>query len=367
MPATDAAIAEADRRLRDSDLFEQVEVRKRFVSLDDPSQVLLVVIVDEGDVRIERTDDPEAPVRVVRGGGWRPMFLPILGIEYSYGFHYGVRVTFPDALGVGSQVSVPASWGGHRQVGMELAKVFEGGPISRVAAGGIIEERTNPYFDRDDLRRRIWARGDRMVASRFVAGAHVSWQEASLGDVDDQLTTVGVDLTYDGRLDPYLARNAVYGRAAWERVFIDGGDTINRVRFEGRGYVGLFGQSTLVMRALKEDADRPLPPYLLSVLGGGDTLRGFPAGSAVGDTLVAGALELRLPLTSPLGFGRLGLSGFFDAGTVYAEGARLSDQSLDYGGGGGLWITLPVVRLTMSVAHGSGGSTTFHIATGMEF
>ena len=46
--------------------FESVRVLKRFASIADPSQILIVIIVDEGAVRIERTGDPENPTRVVR-------------------------------------------------------------------------------------------------------------------------------------------------------------------------------------------------------------------------------------------------------------------------------------------------------------
>ena len=367
MPVTDDSLWAAEERLVESGLFEAVEIRKRYASIDDSTQVLLVVIVDEGDIRLERTGDPDNPVRVVRRSGVRPMVLPIFEIEYSYGLSYGARLTFPDAIGENSQVSVPASWGGHKQLGAELARVFGRDNITRVAAGGIIEQRTHPFFDQDDDRRRLWARVDQGVRRHLWAGTHVAWEDASMGDADDRLTYVGVDATFDGRRDPYLARNAVYGYAGWERVFLDGGETIDRTRTEGRGYLGLFWQSTLVVRAVREAADAALPPYLLSVLGGGDNLRGFPAGTGAGDTLVAGTLEWRLPLTSPLGIGRVGVSAFVDAGKVYSAGQQFGDEPLKKGVGGGLWFSMPLIRLTLSVGHGIDGPTTFHMATGMTF
>jgi outer membrane protein assembly factor BamA len=367
MPVTDDALWEAQEKLVASGLFESVEIRKRYASLDDSTQVLLVVVVDEGDIRLERTDDPDNPVRAVRRTGPRLMLLPIFEVEYAYGLTYGARVTFPEAVGEGSQLSVPLSWGGYKQAAVELARVFGRDNVTRLAGGGLLEQRENPFFDEDDTRQRLWARVDRGVWRHLWAGTHVAWENAEMGDADDRLTYVGVDATFDGRRDPYLARDALFGHVAWERVFVDDGDTTDRTRLEGRGYLGLFWQSTLVARALKEDADGGLPPYLLPVLGGGDNLRGFPAGTAVGDTLVAGTLEWRVPVTSPLGIGRVGLSAFVDAGTVYAEGEELGDQSFRYGVGGGVWFSMPLIRLTMSVAHGIDGPTTFHIASGMSF
>ena len=48
-----------DGRLRAAKQFERVEVRKRFASIADPSQIALVIIVDEGPVKIEMTGDPD--------------------------------------------------------------------------------------------------------------------------------------------------------------------------------------------------------------------------------------------------------------------------------------------------------------------
>src|SRR5438552_13940332 len=54
---TPALVDEAAARLRATKRFQHVEIRTRYASLSDPSQILLVVIVDEGPVTIERTGD----------------------------------------------------------------------------------------------------------------------------------------------------------------------------------------------------------------------------------------------------------------------------------------------------------------------
>src|SRR4029453_18572125 len=112
----------------------------------------------------------------------------------------------------------------------------------------------------------------------------------------------------------------------------------NRFRFDAQGYVGLRGQTILVIRTLRDDSNTTLPPYLKPLLGGSANLRGFKAGTAIGDNLLTGSLELRAPLTSPFSIGKAGVNAFVDAGTVYDDGQRLTDQSIDVGVGGGVWF-----------------------------
>ena len=170
----------------------------------------------------------------------------------------------------------------------------------------------------------------------------------------------------DTRLDPMLARNAVYARAGWDRANLPrlpgpaglSGDldgAINQTSLDARGYVGVLGQSVLVVRALREDADRPAPPYLESMLGGVPNLRGFRRGTAVGDTLVAGSIELRVPLTSPLRIGKVGVSAFVDVAKVYDKGERFEDHKFERGVGGAIWFSAAFLRLNVAVAHGIGG------------
>ena len=170
----------------------------------------------------------------------------------------------------------------------------------------------------------------------------------------------------DTRLDPFLSPNAVYARAAWERLAFDAAP-VNRTSLEALGHLGLVGQSLLVVRALREDSDRPLPANFKPLLGGMSNLRGFEAGHAIGDTLVAGSAEVRVPLTSPLNVGKLGVSAFVDVGTVYDKGERLGDQRFERGVGGAVWITAAVFRLDLSVARGIGAGTRVQFGAGVTF
>ena len=111
----------------------------------------------------------------------------------------------------------------------------------------------------------------------------------------------------------------------------------------------------------------PLPPYLQPLLGGMSNLRGFKAGAAAGDTLVAGSVEVRAPLTSPLSIGKFGVNAFVDVGTVYDNGQRLGDQTLRRGIGGGVWFSAAFLRLNLAVAHGIGATTRVHFGAGVSF
>ena len=115
-----------------------------------------------------------------------------------------------------------------------------------------------------------------------------------------------------------------------------------------------LGQSVLVVRGFREAADAALPAYERFLSGGGDVLRGFRVGYAAGDTLTAGSLELRTPITSPLRFARLGVSVFADAAAVYDVGSRLREQRFDRGIGAGVWAAAAVLRLNVAVARGLG-------------
>jgi hypothetical protein len=355
------------RRLRATNRFRRVEVLKRFASIADPTQIVLIIIVDEGPVKIQQTGDPDHPTRVVRAHGPNLLFLPILTAEDGYGLIYGGQLGLPDPVGKRSRLSFPATWGGEKRVAAELEKEFDDMPLNRVSAGAAISRRTHPFFRQDEDRDRVWVRGERQLAHAVRAGATAGWQHVSFLNADASFVHAGADIVLDTRLDPMLARNAVYARAAWDHFDIRGGSAVDRLQLEGRSYIGLVGQSVLVLRALREDATEPLPPYLQPILGGLANLRGFRAGTAVGDTLVAGSAEVRLPLTSPLSIGKVGVSGFVDTGTVYDKGQRLADQTFKRGIGGSLWFAAAFLRLNIAVAHGIGAGTRVHVGGSLTF
>ena len=362
----DAAAA----RLKATHKFEEVQVLKRYASIEDPSKILLIVIVNEGPVKIEFGEHPGEPSRVVKRNKFGLMWFPLLDFEDGYGFTYGVQLARPKVVGGNSQLSFPLSWGGTRQAGAQLEKNFDRGPLTHVEAGAAVVGRTNPFYEQDDNREQLRVRAEHAFGSPLRIGATAGWQHVSFQDATDNFAQVEADVTIDTRLDPMLARNAVYAQASIEHFNFQNAasSSATRTNLDGRWYVGLYRQNILVVRAQRQDSDVPLPPYLRPMLGGMNNLRGFRAGSAIGDTLVAGSAEILAPLTSPLNLvGKAGVSAFVDIGTIYDKGQRLSDQHFERGFGGGVWFTAAFLRLNLVVAHGVGAGTRVHFGTTVSF
>jgi hemolysin activation/secretion protein len=143
--------------------------------------------------------------------------------------------------------------------------------------------------------------------------------------------------------------------------------SLTRTDVEADGYLGLYRGSVLVLRALRQDASRPEPPFFKSILGGNDNLRGFRAGTAIGDTLAAGSAEIRVPLTSPLDLGTFGTIVFMDVGTTYDKGQRFRVRDLKRGACAGVWATAALFRISLTVAHGIGFGTRVHFGAGLTF
>src|ERR1700749_1187225 len=56
MPVAADVVDAVTARLRAAKRFERVEVLKRYASISDPTQVVIVIVVDEGPVSIQKTD-----------------------------------------------------------------------------------------------------------------------------------------------------------------------------------------------------------------------------------------------------------------------------------------------------------------------
>jgi outer membrane protein assembly factor BamA len=361
-----ATLSGVEQRLRASRQFDDVRVLERYASIADPSRIALVIVVDERPVSIRQARRPgEAPSVVRRGWLRQVMFLPVLDAEDGYGLTYGARLAYVDMPRKGSRFSFPLTWGGTRQAGASFEHAFARGPIARVQVGSAVEQRRNPAFDLTDRRTRAWVRAERVDGPLRVGGT-VEWARVTFGGDQTPMRSAGVDVTFDTRLDPALPRNAVFARASWTRTRV-GGVSVDRRAIDARGYLGLIGQTVLVGRAAREDATGPLPPYLQPLLGGWTNLRGFRAGAFAGDAVVSGSIELRIPLSSPLGMARMGTSVFVDTGAAHPSGERLADQRFQVGVGAGVWMTAAVFHLGVSVAHGRGAGTRVNFGTGLGF
>lgn len=375
-PVTADTVANAVKQLRASGKFDDAQVLRRFASIENPTQILIMVVVNEGPVHIELPEGPDAarmPARIVRRSlGRSLMYMPILDAEDGYVPRFGVRVALVGRASSKLRLSFPFTWGGERRAGAEVEKGFDHG---RVQFGGALTSATHPFYEQNDRRQRAWARAE-VSAFKLHFGTTGSWQRIHFGGTRDTAASIGGDVTIDTRLDPILPRNAVYVVASVEqaRVTPDGTNgsapsatSFTRTRIDANGYLGTFGQTVVVARVLREDISRSAPPYFKSMLGGMANLRGFEAAQFVGDTLVAGTLEIRSPITSPVSVGKFGVRAFADAGTVYDKGQRYADQTLKRGYGAGIFFTAAVFHLNLDVAHGIGAGTRVHVGGGFSF
>jgi outer membrane protein assembly factor BamA len=367
-------LAETTARLQATKRFDRVEVLKRFASISDPTQIVLVIQVDEGPVRIDPglpgvpggAGLPGQPPRAMKRGPFNVMFAPLLDAEDGYGFAYGAQISVTGHRHTSTRLVVPLSWGGDKRAAAELQKEFAAPFAPQLKVGGLVQERVHPFFKEDAGRKRAWGRAEWQLMKPVRAGTTLAWQTSTLLDRTDTTRSVGADVVLDTRLDPVLPRNAVFARAAIDRLaFSD--RAIVKTELEANGYLGLYRGNVLAVRALREDMSRPAPPYFKSILGGAGNLRGFRAGHSIGDTLVAGSVEVRMPLSSPLSIATFGASAFVDAATAYDKGQILRDQQFLKGIGAGLWASAAVFRLSLMFAHGMGAGNRVHFGAGLTF
>ena len=371
-PLAPDAIAVATRRLEKADKFEAVDIRKRYRSIEHADEVVLVILIDERPHPMELPGPPVMkPFRTLRDG---LMFLPLISYTDGYGLSYGAQFSFADVLGKRSRIGVPLTWGAERRVAVELERKFSRGPVSRVEGGGGLVRREHPFYEVPDRRGEVWARAERALPLALRVGGGVRWSDISFADesapvldLDDRLLASGVDVTLDTRTDPTFPRNAVYARAAWEHLDFEAQPARNRTTLDGRGFLGLFGSSVLALRATHGRADGALPPYEQWLLGGPSSVRGFSTGSEVGDRIVSGSIELRLPFSSPLRVAKTGVAVFLDRGAVWNDGQRLADADWKQGYGAGVFAIATVFQLRLDVAHGQGRGTRAHFSAGLSF
>jgi outer membrane protein assembly factor BamA len=359
--ASEAQLRAAEKKLKDTGRFEAVELRRRFLSISDPTQILVMIIVDEHPA-VSASDLTPGPFKKL---GAAQMWLPILHHDDGYGLTYGARVSFVDVLGDRSRLSVPMSWGGERRIALEAERAFDG-PISIVRGSVGINRRVNPHFEMSDRREEVRVEAERIITGWLRAGATARVAQVHFGpEYDARHSAAGVMATVDTRIDPSFPRNAIHSTAGWERLFFGG--SAGRFRTDTRGFIGIGGSTVLALRGQLVRASRALPAAEQSLLGGSDTVRGYRTGHRAGDNLMAGTIEVRQPLNSPLSFGRFGLKAFVDAGTTWATAARWDDQRLDRGIGGGVYLGAGPLMMDLDVAKPREGHVRAHFGLGVTF
>jgi len=362
-PFVPSLIPECEARLRESGRLRRVDVMKRYASIEDPTAVVLLILVEEQPGVSEETPAPGALRRFKAGAMW----LPILRFEDGYGATYGARFSFLDVLGRQTRVSVPLSWGGERRASVDVEKRFNRGPLTRLIADAGVTRREHPTLDVADRRTGAGLRAERAFSAAFRVGAHARVSDVQFGNIADHLRSAGVDATLDTRRDPAFPRNAVFASIGVERLWFDESEDASRVLTDVRGYVGLVRQIVFVARVQQVWSADPLPPFEQPLLGGADSLRGFRLGYRMGDRLLAGSAEVRAPITSPLRVARLGVAVFTDAGTVYSAQQPVDEAKWDRSVGAGVFVTAPIVSMRLDIAHGIDAGTRAHFTLGVTF
>jgi outer membrane protein assembly factor BamA len=341
---------EIERRLLMSGRFDAVSVVRRYPSLSETDEVILLITVREKE-----------PIR----DKW--MFMPILSGSDEYGLTYGIRISAVQYLGPRDRLSFPLTWGGERRAAAEAE--FDGRipPVTTFFSGAGLSRLENPHFEIGDFRKSLWG-GARRRLGPFTLEFSGGWSDVAFGDPRDRLVDYGAGMEFDTRQDVNLPRDAVFVGLGWRKLNLpEGRPDFNRYRVDLRGYKGLIGQSILAGQFLYQAADGRLPDYERPFLGGASTLRGHQPGAYLGDNTALTSLELRLPVTSPLALYTAGFKLFWDSGAVFDHGQSLRDARFRNGVGAGVFFLVMGFGITVDLAHDLHDSFRLHFGTGFRF
>lgn len=351
------------QRLLDSGKFDEVDVRTRYLSLSVTDEIALVLVVRE-----RPGADVTNPVARLLGPVLRrALVFPVLDYVEGDGVTYGGRVAFVEVAGADGRLSIPATWGGRKQIGIELNRSFAEGQ-ARVRSGAALESSENAHFEIDDERVTVWAAAGRQLPADLHVDGRVGWADVTFGRLTDRLVSYRVSLAYDSRRAVSFPRDAVYATASYE--WLDAasvGSVIGRPRFDVQAFAGLVGQAVLALRGHFTGADGPLPPFEQTLFGGPTGGRGWRVGALVGDRLALASAEIRLPFTSMFSLGDAGLKIFYDTGTVFDVGDSIRDVRFRQGAGLGVFMKPPFVDLGVDVAHNLVGGMRVHVVASLAF
>ena len=355
-----------EKRLRDSGRFDEVQVRKRYRTLA-MDEVAIVLLVHEKP-GITSSGEPPSIARRLRS---RLMFFPTLYYDDGYGWTYGGRTTVRDALGKGTRLSAPLSWGATKRAAVEADRTFATGPLTRLTGSFGVVQSENPHFLVNDRRTEIKTRAERRLFGRLTLGGELGHTNIAFGPRNERFWSTGADATIDTSNDPMFPSDAVVASAGWTRLHGIGattfGASVDRYVFNARGFKRLVGQTVIAVHAEYDTASAPLPPYEQWLLGG-SSLRAVPSGTAAGDKRSLWSAELRVPFSSPLSLGRVGFNVFMDGGSTALYGQRIWDQPQHHSVGAGLFLIATVLQFNFDVARSiDGHSTRFHFDTGFTF
>lgn len=360
-PATDEALADARAKLDASGRFASADVRRMLRSLDVADDFLVRVFVEERP--------GVAPGRLTPGWASRVLsqrlWVPVLRYDEGYGATYGVQAALEGVFGGTSQLSIPATWGGERRIGAEGSRTFASRIVTRAAAAVDRIRTEHPAFDRVEARTRLSGRLERAIGRSLRMGGEIGHDRVTFAGASADVDRLTADLLLDTRTDPAFPRNAVWGRAAIDRLDVATG-VRRRLRTDVSGALGLPFAATITARAFLASSDGTLPRYEQAMIGGGLATRGYRRGHRVDDNAAGASLTLARAFGSPLQVVRHGVRVFVDWAAVYAAGTKAADASFDRGTGIGWFANLMALNAYVDVGHAN-GDWRVHVRFGTGF
>ena len=203
-PASDEVLEAARARVEASGRFEAVTVRRLERSIDTPNDFMVLVEVTE---RPGVSPEDLTPGWITRLTSER-LWVPVLRYDEGYGMTYGLQTALDGAFGGTSQLTVPATWGGERRIGLEGTRSFEGRGLSRVQAGADLRRTEHPAFDLVEERARVFGRLEGALTSTTRVGLEAARDRVRFDGAKDDVTRLTADLMVDTRVDPAFPRNA---------------------------------------------------------------------------------------------------------------------------------------------------------------
>jgi len=348
---TATTLADIERRLRDYEGVGSVEILKRYRSMANVRDLVLLVNVTEHVSVSEKF-----------------MFLPVFTWTDEYGISFGARFATVDLLGLDERLSFPLTWGGERHAAAELALGLDRAAITRLDGGFGITQRENPHFKVADRRVSGWIEAVKRWEMFELAG-NLRAESVEFDELTENQIEYGIAATIDTRQDAQLPRDAFYIGGAWDHLqLFDSDQGFNRFTVDLRGYKTFIGRTIIATQAYYRAADGRLPDWERPFLGGAQTVRGYDAGKFIGDNIALLSAEWRVPLTPPAPVGLVGLNFFFDSGTAYDYGTSLGSARFVNGVGGGIYFFVAFVGLQIDLAYGlESDEVHVHFSTGFRF
>ena len=219
------------------------------------------------------------------------MFLPVLNAEDGYGLTYGARFALADPAGKQQPPVVPADVGRHQRGRRGARQDVRARP-----AGSPRRRRIDLAADQSVLRGGRRPRAG-LGARRTRAGARAAGRRDRRLSSAPHLSTRAIDSRMPAPMSSSTRASIRSWRATpstrgprWDHFKLLAARTApSSTRAATSGCSARASSPSVAQRT---DSSRPLPPYLQPLLGGMANLRGFEAGTAVGDTLVAASAEL---------------------------------------------------------------------------